>query len=47
MLWREKSTMNRQLRGGGGGDHKSLARAEAKNAGMRRVIATGQTEKVI
>jgi hypothetical protein len=30
MLWRGKSTMNRQLRGGGGGDHKSLARAEAK-----------------
>jgi hypothetical protein len=30
MLWRGKSTMNRQLRGGRGGDHKSSVRTEAE-----------------
>jgi hypothetical protein len=45
MLWCGKSTMDRQLRGGGGGDHKSPARGRQRNLGVRRVIATGWTKK--
>jgi hypothetical protein len=35
MMWRGKSTINQQLRGGGGGNHKSPARVEAEKCGAR------------